>query len=132
MTTYLDRALEAARSAREMRESADYNGACNRAYYSVFYAASGLLEGVGDERPGKTHASLLRRFSERFVLSGEAPSQLGRALGVAHDLRSKADYSLAGASKEDADDAIAAMERVLEFARARLGPGLKEGSHERG
>jgi uncharacterized protein (UPF0332 family) len=97
MTTYLDRALEAARSAREMRESADYNGACNRAYYSVFYAASGLLEGVGDERPGKTHASLLRRFSERFVLSGEAPSQLGRALGVAHDLRSKADYSLAGA-----------------------------------
>lgn len=120
MTTYLDRALEAAESARRDRASGDCNGACNRAYYAVFYAATGLLQSVGDEHLGKTHASLLRRFSERFVLTGEAPRQLGRTLTAAYNLRSKADYSLAGASEADADDAIAAMETVLEFAKPLL------------
>ena len=120
MITYLDRALQAARSAEKMREAGDYNAACNRAYYAIFYAAIGLLEREGDDNPGKTHASLLRRFSERFVLPGTAPPELGRALAIARNLRSKADYSVAGASEGDAADAISAMERILEFARPRL------------
>ena len=55
-----------------------------------------------------------------FVLPGTAPPELGRALAVAQNLRSKADYSVAGASEGDAADAMSAMERILEFARPRL------------
>lgn len=118
MTIYLDRALQAAKSARGMRAGGDYNGAC--AYNAVFYAVMGLLELAGEESPGKTHASLSRKFSERFVLTGKAPSDLGRALSVSQNLRSKADYVIAGASKDDAADAIAAMDKILEFALPRL------------
>jgi uncharacterized protein (UPF0332 family) len=120
MTTYLDRALQSAKTARKAMTDGDYNAACNRAYYAVFYAAMGLLDQAGDTSPGKTHATLLRRFFDRFVRTGDATPDVGRALTVAQSLRSKADYVLAGASLDDALDAIAAMDKVLEFAKPRL------------
>jgi uncharacterized protein (UPF0332 family) len=120
MTTYLDRALQSAKTARTALADGDHNAACNRAYYAVFYAAMGLLDQAGDTNAGKTHATLLRRFSDRFIRTGDAPPDVGRALTVAQSLRSKADYVLAGASSDDASDAIAAMDKVLEFAKPRL------------
>jgi uncharacterized protein (UPF0332 family) len=125
MTSYLDRAFQAAESARRDRASGDNNAACNRAYYAVFYAVLGLFEVEGDQNPGKTHASLLRKFSERFVLAGKAPAELGRALGVSQNLRSKGDYTLEGASDADAADAIEAMDKMLRFAQSRLEQDLK-------
>lgn len=122
MTTYLDRALQAAESARRMYAEGDHNGASNRAYYAVYYASCGLLERVGEANPGKTHASLLRK---RFVLAGEAPAGVGRALTVAQNLRSKADYFLPGVTGEDAADAIAAVEKILEFAEPLLRRGAE-------
>ncbi len=122
MTTYLQRALQAAHSARELQKNGDYDGTCNRAYYAVFYAALGLFEMSGDETAGKTHRSILRRFSERFVLSGEAAPEVGRAFTVAQSLRSTADYSAKGASAGDAVEAIAAMKVILEFAGPLLDP----------
>lgn len=123
MRTYFDKALTAVASARRDLASEDYDGAANRAYYAAFYLAIALLESVGEENPGKTHSTLLRRFSERFVRTGEAPADLGRALTAVYNLRSKADYTRPGASRQDAIDAIAATERVFEFARARLATG---------
>lgn len=125
MTSYLDRALESAQSARRMQSDGDYNGACNRSYYAVFYAAMGLFELAGDDKPGKTHASLSRKFSEHFVVTGKAPSDLGRALAVTQNLRSKADYMVAGASEADASDAIAAMDKILAFARPLLDTSIE-------
>ena len=120
MTTYLERALQAADSARREAESGDYNAACNRAYYAMFYAVQGLLESAGQDDPGKTHASLLRLFSQRLVLGGDAPADLARALSVAQSLRARADYTLEGATADDAADAIAAMNRLLDYAKSRL------------
>jgi uncharacterized protein (UPF0332 family) len=120
MATYLERALQAAQSARRESESGDYNAACNRAYYAMFYAVQGLLEGAGQDDIGKTHASLLRLFSQRLVLSGDAPADLARALSVAQSLRARADYTLEGASADNAADAIAAMNRLLDYAKSRL------------
>lgn len=118
--TYLERALQAAESARRESESGDHNAACNRAYYAMFYAVQGLLEGAGQEDLGKTHASLLRLFSQRLVLGGDAPADLARALSVAQSLRARADYTLEGATADDAADAIAAMNRLLDYAESRL------------
>ena len=128
MTTHLDRALQAAESARRMQADGDYNGACNRCYYAVFNAVMGLLELAGDDNPGKTHASLSRKFSEYFVLSGKAPPDLGRALAISQNLRSKADYVIAGASEKDAADAVAAMDKILAFARPLLDADAQEAS----
>lgn len=125
MTTYLDRALQAARLARTLKADGDYNASTNRAYYAVFYAASGLLEMTGDERPGKTHASVASQVLGALRAPRQSPREVGRALTVAQNLRSQADYSLAGASEQDAADAIAAMERVLAFAQPLLEHGLQ-------
>jgi uncharacterized protein (UPF0332 family) len=116
MTVYRDRALQAAKSAKAMRRDGDYSDACNRGYYAIVYAATGLLEQAGEEQPGKTHSSLVRKFSERFVLSGTASREVGRAISLAQNLRSKADYSASGATSEDADEAIEAMDEFLNFA----------------
>jgi uncharacterized protein (UPF0332 family) len=120
VTTYLERALQAADSARRERESGDYNAACNRAYYAMFYAVQGLLESAGQDDLGKTHASLLRLFSQRLVLGGDAPADLARALSVVQSLRARADYTLEGATADDAADAVAAMNRLLDYAKSRL------------
>ena len=85
-------------------------------------AALGLFEMSGDETAGKTHRSILRRFSERFVLSGKAAPEVGRAFTVAQSLRSTADHSAKGASAGDAVEAIAAMKVILEFAGPLLDP----------
>jgi hypothetical protein len=120
MTTYLDRALEAANSARQVQAVGDHNGVCNRADYVVFYAAQGLLEpGRGQEsgeNPRVPASQIFRAAGSNR--HGQRSADLGGA--VAQNLRSKADYSLAGASETDANDAIAAMERVLSYARPRL------------
>lgn len=120
MTTYLARALQAAQSARRMQQDGDNNGACNRAYYAMFYVIHGLFERAGEDLSAKTHASVLRLFSQRFVLEGAAPPALGRALSVAQNLRAKADYSVAGVSSAETAEAIAAMDALLDYARPLL------------
>jgi uncharacterized protein (UPF0332 family) len=126
MTDYLDRALQAAASARNMRDDGDFNAACNRAYYAMFYAVHALFEASGEQVSAKTHASILRLFSQRFVATGLAPPELARALTAAQNLRSKADYSVDGTAASEADDAIAAMESLLNFAKPALGRLKKE------
>ncbi|HZP21780.1 MAG TPA: HEPN domain-containing protein [Bauldia sp.] len=120
METYLARALQAAHSARSLRADGDFNAASNRAYYATYYAIRGLFELTGKDDFGKTHASVLRAFSQDFVLTGKAPRELGRALAIVQNLRSKADYSVEGASQEDAEAALSAMESLLAFALPQL------------
>jgi uncharacterized protein (UPF0332 family) len=58
MDDLLKRARQAAQSARTLLESGDPNGAVNRAYYAMFYAAHAALE----------EASRLRAQSIEFCL----------------------------------------------------------------
>ncbi len=127
MTTYWDRAIEAAQTARRNRDEGDVNGACNRAYYAVFYAIQALFSASGESLAVKTHASVLRLFHERFIASGSLPGELARALTGIQNLRSKADYTQPGISEGEAADAISAMEDVLE----RVGQLLRDREKER-
>jgi uncharacterized protein (UPF0332 family) len=117
MEGFLARAMQAARSASRLRDDGDFDAACNRAYYAMFFAIRALYGSEGRGNLGKTHGSLLRAFSQDYVLSGKASRELGRALAVGQNLRSKADYSLESASRRDADTAIAAMDNLLAFVR---------------
>jgi len=119
MTTYLDRALQAATSAQPNYDAGDFNAAANRAYYAPFYAVLALFEAAGAD-VGKTHSSTLRRFSQEFVFSGKASPEVGRVLTLAHNLRSAADYSADGVSQQEAAHSIAAMNSFLDFAKGPL------------
>ncbi|MEP0324476.1 HEPN domain-containing protein [Bauldia litoralis] len=130
MQTYLEQTVEAAETAREMRKLGDYKLARDRAYYAIFYAVAGLLDLSGEGRVREdapfADSAALREFSSRFVQTGEASTDLGRAIAVAKNLRDKADYSEGVATPEEADEALAAMEQMLAFAE----PVLRKGETE--
>jgi uncharacterized protein (UPF0332 family) len=122
MNPLFRKAVQAAGSARSLFASGDFDGTCDRAYYAVFNAVRTLLMaeiGITPE-DAKTHQSTLRLFSEVFVIGGLAPAELGGELKLAQRLRAKADYSPTAASREDAENAIAAMESLLDFAQRYL------------
>jgi uncharacterized protein (UPF0332 family) len=105
-----------------LEATGDYDGACDRAYYAMFNAARTLLQADGVFKPGeaKTHATILRRFSEVFVLSGQADPVLGKGLNLVQGLRGKADYSPLEATREEACKAIETMDQLLRFAASHL------------
>jgi uncharacterized protein (UPF0332 family) len=112
----------AAKSARRLLADGDCDGACDRAYYAMFNAARALLEAEGKLKPGeaKTHQTILRLFSEAFVLSGRVSRDMGRGLGFVQTLRNEADYARTFVAAEAAHRAVELMEDMLAFATKHL------------
>lgn len=59
------KAAQAAASARALLERGDADGACNRAYYTMFDAARAALLAAGHD-VGKTHRGVLNAFNDRL------------------------------------------------------------------
>lgn len=119
MTTLIDMAHEAVRSARILFEAGDRRGAVNRAYYATFHAARSALnsieEGLGD---GKKHATTIRRFGQHLVMTGTLDARLSKILTAAFDSRLAADYEDDEITDPEAKTTILeAEELVCEIAR---------------
>lgn len=82
MNPLFQKAVTAGASAHSLKAAGDYDGACDRAYYAMFHAARFLLslERASGESEPKTHQSILREFSEAFVLKGLVSRDIGRGL----------------------------------------------------
>jgi uncharacterized protein (UPF0332 family) len=90
------RAETSVSSAKLLLENGDIIGACNRAYYAMFYIAyAGLLEHGApvNYSVGKTHKGLISAFSQHLVKPGVLSAELAQALGRAHEVRVWADYT---------------------------------------
>lgn len=93
---YIAKASHAAKSARILFLAGEHEGACNRAYYAMFNAAHAALLWSGAHiNPGETkkHNSLVAAFGKHLVLTGLLPSDLGKALNKAENVRILADYT---------------------------------------
>ncbi|MBK3397404.1 HEPN domain-containing protein [Methylobacterium sp. IF7SW-B2] len=69
----MQKAERAARSARMLLAAGDLDGACNRAYYSMFDAAQAALLASGHAVAGsgsETHRSLIAAFGRDLVQTG--------------------------------------------------------------
>ncbi len=91
----LHKANTALSSAKLLLESGDADGACNRAYYTMFDAARAALMAFqkSDEvLTIKTHSGLISSFSLQLVKPGLIDIELGKALNKVEDLRLIADY----------------------------------------
>jgi uncharacterized protein (UPF0332 family) len=110
----LNQARQAVRSARTLLSSGDPDGAVNRAYYAMFYAAQAALEHRGIEVTSSKHGTLVRRFSEHLVKPGVLPRALGSSLNEMLELRHKADYSSVGVPPVEAERAATEAEAFLE------------------
>lgn len=88
---FLKKADSALASAKRDFDAGDYDGAANRLYYAMFHAARAALESIGLPPQGK-HATIIARFGRHFCRNGPLPSELGRAINEAQELRVEGDY----------------------------------------
>jgi uncharacterized protein (UPF0332 family) len=123
---HMSKARRALTSARLLHRDGDTDGACNRAYYAMFDAATAALlavcPGIGSERI-RTHNGLISAFGEHLVKTGRLHAALGRALNQVERVRLLADYTgeevdaaKAAWTIEQADGFIAAVAALIEPA----------------
>ena len=89
-----------------------WNGALNRMYYALFYAARALLalKRIDSSR----HSGVISLFQEHFVKPGTVPTDIARALPQAFARRQRADYGDFEEAKEaDVRTLRADVERFL-------------------
>jgi uncharacterized protein (UPF0332 family) len=110
----LNRARQAAQSARTLLSLGDLNGAVNRAYYAMFYAAHAALEHTGVEVASSKHGTLVGRFGEHLVKTGILPRALGTSLNAMLELRQKADYGGGEVVRADAERSLSEAEAFVE------------------
>lgn len=90
----MEKASRALASARLLLDAGDVDGACNRAYYAMFDAArAALIQSGAPVVPevAKTHSGLISAFSLHLVKTGRVPTELGKALNKAAEIRLIAD-----------------------------------------
>jgi uncharacterized protein (UPF0332 family) len=129
---YIAKASHSARSARILLEAGENEGACNRAYYAMFNAAHAALLWSGAHiNPGETkkHNSLIAAFGKHLVLTGLLPSELGKALNKAENVRILADYTGEEIEAENAEEIVkqaSLFVRAVENKFAAAAPAVKK------
>lgn len=114
------RALE---TARLLLAESDTEGACNRAYYAMFYAAHAALWAAGVQQPRavvRTHGGLLAVFGQELVKTGMIDAAHGRAFGLVQKMRLLADYTTDPPADADAEEAVAHAEAFLAAIQLRF------------
>jgi uncharacterized protein len=114
------RARQAVRSAKTLLSIGDLNGAVNRGYYAMFYAAQAALAHRGVEAASSKHGVVVGRFGQHLVKTRLLRRSLGTSLNQMLELRQKADYGGTGVTQVDAEPGlsqaeafVAAVERLI-------------------
>jgi uncharacterized protein (UPF0332 family) len=111
---FLKKAESALASSKRDFEAGDYDGAANRLYYAMFHAARAALDSIGIPPQGK-HGTIIARFGRHFCLNGPLPSELGRAINEAQELRVEGDY---GSGTPAANDVATYLAKAEAFVAA--------------
>jgi len=116
--THLQQACRALDSAASSLEHGFYATAINRAYYAIFYAASGLPLTKGISR--SKHTGVIAAFREHFVKSGLIEAEYSDLYGDAMDARVGSDCDVTFESdlvtaQERLEDANRFVDRVAAF-----------------
>lgn len=121
----LNKAHRALDAARLLMAGADTEGACNRAYYAMFYAAHAALWATGAQPGGvvvKTHTGLISLVAQHLVKTGILDAEQGRALANVRKTRLLADYTDEPPSRDDAADAVERASAFVEVVARLLPP----------
>ena len=115
----IEQAEDALVEADALQKIGKYRGAINRAYYSMFYAASALLatKGFGSSK----HSGVISLLHKEFVRPGLFPSEVGKFIDSTFALRGKSDYAaFAKAVPEEATSVIQMAEQFVQETRRVL------------
>ena len=114
---FLSKAETALASAKRDLEADDLDGAANRLYYAMFHAARAALLSIGEPAYG-THATIIAQFGLHFCKNGPLPTELGRAINEAQELRVEGDY---GSGTPDPTEVAAFVAKAERFVAAVKG-----------
>lgn len=119
---YLEKAERALQAARLLNNAAEIEGACNRAYYSMYDAAHAALlaENKADYKVTKTHSGLIAAFGLHIVSTNKISRELGRTFNEVEQLRLLADYTGEEITHEQASDAVSKAEAFIAAVREML------------
>jgi uncharacterized protein (UPF0332 family) len=121
--TNLARSREELAAARNLANSGFPRQAISRAYYAAFYAARAALEAAG-EPSTKTHSGMRSRFSDLARSNPGIGAGVGRALSQLGTDRAEADYDEPTITIEEANDAIAKAQQVVDVVERAMAAGL--------
>ncbi len=116
-SVYRQKAERTLSAARLLLDTGDTEGACNRAYYAMYYAAQAALLAAGIPEPEdgyKSHQGLMGAFGKHLIVSGQLDRALGRSINKVQRLRQLADYVGDPPSREDATSAVVEAKTFLE------------------
>lgn len=116
--TYLDSAQRSLDAAALNLDNDFYATAINRAYYAIFYAASGLLL-VKDISRSK-HSGVIAAFRQHFVKPGLIEPEYSDVYGDVMEARVDSDYEMtfeadSATTKENLEGARQFVERVSRY-----------------
>jgi uncharacterized protein (UPF0332 family) len=114
---FLTKADVALASAKRDLDAGDLDGAANRLYYAMFHAARAALLSIGEPAQGR-HGTIIAQFGLHFCKDGPLPTELGRAINEAQELRVEGDY---GAGTPNATEVAAYVARAEQFVAAVKG-----------
>lgn len=114
---FLRKADAALASAKRDVVAGDLDGAANRLYYAMFHSARAALLSIGASPEGR-HGTIIARFGQRFCKDGPLPTELGRAINEAQELRVEGDY---GAGTPDAMEVASYVAKAEQFIAAVKG-----------
>jgi uncharacterized protein (UPF0332 family) len=118
--TYLNHAYQSLDSAASSFNNDFYATAINRAYYAIFYAASGLL--LLNDISRSKHSGVIAAFRRNFVKSGLIEIEYSDIYGDVMDARVVSDYDVTieadpTTAKGTLEDARRFVERVSRHLR---------------
>lgn len=114
------------KAADLLLEAGDLDGACNRAYYSMFDAARAALLASGapvEPEIARTHGGLIAAFSLHLVKTGRVAVEFGRSLNKVAELRLIGDYTGDPLAKDDAAWAVSQARLFVQAMQDLFLPG---------
>ena len=113
---FLKRAEKSLFTAIRCFDDDDFDGAANRAYYSVFQSGSALLLTKNISR--HSHKHFRHAISDEFSESGKMPIDINDKILKLQDMRTIGDYSdTESVTKENAEESISEARIFLENAK---------------
>lgn len=102
----IDKSRRAIRSSERELNDKNYDYACSRAYYAVFYLLEGVL--LLDNRAFSKHSAVISVFNRDFIKTGKFPVEFSKYIKYLAKRREIGDYSFSiRVKEEDAVDCIA-------------------------
>ena len=112
----LSKAEKSLEASKYLYQGNYYDFAVARAYYTMFYLASALLE--GDNLSFSKHSAVISAFGREFAKKDRIPREFHRYLKEAQDLRNLGDYGeLNLISAEEIEQQIQRSEEFLIFVK---------------